>query len=524
MTFVNENTYQRFRTEGREEEFHTRYEKAMKDAVLSLGRTHPLHIGGKSRHSKDGVFEVASPQNRELQIGRFQKGTAKDAADAIHAAHEAFSSWKEEDYRTRASIVRAAAEIAADRKFMIAAAMTLENGKNRFEAMGDVDEGIDFMRYYAELITINRGYATEMGKSGPSEDNRSLMKPYGVWGVIAPFNFPFAIASGMTTGAIVTGNTVVLKPSSATPLMSSMLYDIYAEAGIPDGVLNYVTGPGSAVGGEIARNGLVQGIVFTGSRETGLELSRRFNRENFKPFISEMGGKNVVIVTESANMEIAVAGTARAAFGFGGQKCSAASRAIIHRKIKKEFTERLVEYTKKLKVGDPSDRDTFMGPVIDSGALSKYERAVLDARESGLVLTGGNVLKNETMQKGFFVEPTIVDALPADHRLLTEELFLPVLALTEYDSFDEAVEFANSVDYGLTAGIFSGSKEELKRFFECVDAGVCYANKASGATTAAVVGAQPFVGWKMSGSTGRGAGGMYYLLQFMREKTLSVFG
>ncbi|MBX8635640.1 MAG: aldehyde dehydrogenase family protein [Thermoplasmata archaeon] len=524
MTFVNENTYRRFRSEGREEEFHAQYEKAMENARHSLGSTHPLYIGGKSRQSKDGVFEVLSPQNREMLIGRFQKGSGKDAADAIQAAHEAFSAWRHEDYRKRVSIVNAAAEIAAHRKFDIAAMMTLENGKNRFEAMGDADEGIDFMRYYGELITNNRGYTTEMGRSGPSEDNRSVMKPYGVWGVIAPFNFPFAIACGMTTGAIVTGNTAVLKPSSATPMMSLMLYEIYREAGLPDGVLNYVTGPGSAVGREMARNDLVRGIVFTGSREVGLKLSREFNGGNFKPFISEMGGKNVVIVTEHANMEKAVAGTALAAFGFGGQKCSAASRAIVHRSIKEEFTKRLVEYTKKLSTGDPAERGTFLGPVIDKGAVSKYERAVLDARESGQVLTGGNVLKMDALAKGYFVEPTIVDALPADHRLLSEELFLPILALAEYRSFDEAIEFANSVDYGLTAGIFSDDREELNRFFERVEAGVCYANKATGATTAAMVGSQPFVGWKMSGSTGKGAGGMYYLLQFMREQTNSVFG
>ena len=487
------------------------------------GGTHPLHIGGKRRHSKEGVFEVRSPQNTEMLIGRFQKGTREDTADAIQAAHGAFSSWKE-DYRQRTSVVMKAAEIAAGMKFGIAAMMTLENGKNRFEAMGDVDEGIDFMRYYGELMTINRGYGAEMGRSGPSEDNRSVMKPFGVWGVIAPFNFPFAITCGMTTGALLTGNTVVLKPSSATPMMSLMLYDIYSKAGIPAGALNVVTGPGSAVGSEMAGHRLVQGMVFTGSREVGLELSRRFNKENFKPFISEMGGKNAVIVTKSGSMEKAVAGTARAAFGFGGQKCSAASRAIIHRDIKKEFTEKLVEYTRNLHIGDPAERDTFLGPVIDAAAVTRYERAVLDARESGVVLTGGNVVRSEALPKGYFVEPVIVDGLPRDHRLFSAELFLPILVLAEYSSFDEALEIANAVDYGLTAGIFSNDGTELKRFFEGIEAGVCYANKASGATTAAMVGAQPFTGWKMSGSTGKGAGGMYYLLQFMREQTQSKFG
>ncbi|MBX8631661.1 MAG: aldehyde dehydrogenase family protein [Thermoplasmata archaeon YP2-bin.285] len=523
MTFANENTYQRMKTSNSEADFHSKYEKALEEVRHKLGRTFPSYISGSEHFSKEGTFEVRSPQNTDLLVGRFQNCSRKDTAAAVLAASDAFDKWRDTDYRRRTAIVLKAAEIAVRRKFELAAMMTFENGKNRFEAVADVDEAIDFMRYYSELMSINRGYEVEMGRLAPSEKNRSVMRPYGVWGVIAPFNFPFAIACGMTTGAVITGNTAVLKPSSSTPLMSLMLYSIYAEAGLPPGVLNYITGPGSVVGAELIENEHVAGIVFTGSRDVGISSARQFNRDGFRPFIAEMGGKNVVIVTEHADLDKAAEGTARAAFGFSGQKCSAASRVLVQKTVSSKFLSKLVSFTVKLKAGDPSDANTFVGPVISEEAVRKFENAMVEAKEMGKVLAGGHVLREGIFAKGFFVEPTIVTDLPSDSRLLREELFLPLLAVREFDTFEEAIVIANSVDYGLTAGIFSEDEREVKKFFDRIEAGVCYSNKRSGATTAAMVGAQPFVGWKKSGSTGKGTGGIYYLLQFMREQAQAVF-
>ncbi len=523
MTFENENTFSKMKSAGKESEYHSKYEEAVRKVRSEIGSTRSLFIGGKPVDATS-TFEVRSPSDRRTLVGVFQNSTAVEVSKAVDAAADAFGRWSVTDYRKRVAVVLRAAEIAERRKFELAALMSIENGKNRHEAVADVDEAIDFMRYYSELMTINKGYSTHMGSSSPSEKNTSTLRPYGVWGVISPFNFPLAISTGMATGAIITGNTAVLKPASTTPSLSYMLHEIYREAGLPPGVLNFITGPGGTVGNELVGNGRVSGIAFTGSREVGVSSMHKFTERTFKPFIAELGGKNVVIVTGKADVERAVEGTAKAAFGYGGQKCSAASRVLVSPKLKDEFVRKLVAYTKGLRVGDPTERDTYLGPLITAEAVAKFERAVLDAKESGRLLAGGNVLREGNFANGNFVEPTVVDRLPFDNRLFTEELFLPFLSVGEVESLDDAIEIANSVDYGLTAGIFSSDQGEVDAFFSGVEAGVCYANKATGATTGAMVGAQPFVGWKMSGSTGKGAGGIYYLTQFMREQTLAVFG
>ncbi len=522
MTFENENTFSRMKNAGKENEFHSRYEQAVANVRKGLGASHTLFIGGKGVTSTS-TFEVRSPSDRNVVVGAFQSSSKKEVAMAVEAASASFDKWSRTDYKKRVAVVLRAAEIAEKRKFELAALMSIENGKNRYESVADVDEAIDFMRYYSELMTINKGYRLQMGSSSAVESNVSVLKPYGVWGVISPFNFPLAISTGMSTGAIITGNTAVLKPASTTPTLSYMLHEIYREAGLPAGVLNFITGPGGTVGNELVTNGGVAGIAFTGSREVGLSSMRRFTEKTFKPFIAELGGKNVVIVTAKADVDKAVEGTAKAAFGYGGQKCSAASRVLVNSKLKNEFVKKLVAFTKTIRIGDPTVKDTYLGPLITSEAVSKYEAAVLDANESGKVLAGGRVLRDGALARGNFVEPTVVDGLPFDNRLFTEELFLPFLVVGEIDTLDEGLEIANSVDYGLTSGIFSSDQKELEEFFSSIQAGVSYSNKQGGATTGAMVGAQPFVGWKMSGSTGKGAGGLYYLTQFMREQTQSMF-
>jgi 1-pyrroline-5-carboxylate dehydrogenase len=523
MVFLNERTYLKAVEGGKVDEFHVLYEAAIEKVKGDFGQEHPIWIDGEEVRSKGGTFEDRSPNDQRILLGLFQKGTKADAKKAVESAKRAFPAWAGTDYKERARIFLSAADLISGRKFYVAALMSFENGKNRTEAIADVDEAIDLIRWYAGELVANNGFEKEMGRYVANERTKSVLKPYGVWAVIAPFNFPFAITAGMTAGAVLAGNTAVLKPASDTPYMALVLYDALIEAGLPPGVLNFVTGPGSTVGQELVDNPDVDGFVFTGSREVGLSAFRTFTAEFPKPIISEMGGKNATIVTAKANLDKAAEGVARAAFGYGGQKCSACSRVLVQKNVKDEFMKKLVAYTEKLRVGDPMLRDTFMGPVINEDAYEKYQKVAAVARKDGEVLIGGNARKESDLRHGFYVEPMIVDGLPLDHRFLKEELFIPVLAVATFESFDEAIEISNSTDYGLTGGIFSNDQHELDEFFRRAETGTVYANRTMGATTGAIVGAQPFVGWKMSGISGKGAGGHYYLQQFMREQTQTTY-
>jgi len=285
------------------------------------------------------------------------------------------------------------------------------------------------------------------------------------------------------------------------------------------GAINFVTGSGSIVGKTLIESPDVDGIAFTGSREVGMKGFQEFTKSTTKPFISEMGGKNPVIVTKYADLEKAAEGIMNAAFGFGGQKCSACSRVYVQNKVADQFISKLVEKTKQLKIGMPWDKQVFLGPVINKESKTKFENAVDTAKKEGEILTGGAVLTSTDLKNGYFVEPTIVTKLPEEHKLMKEELFLPFLCIQRYEIFDDAIKLANQSEYGLTAGIFSNDKKQLDEFFSRIQAGVVYANRSASATTAALVSSQPFVGWKHSGSTGKGAGGENYLQQFMRSQT-----
>src|SRR5207245_1484065 len=325
-------------------------------------------------------------------------------------------------------------------KFELAALMSFENGKNRYEAMADVDEAADLMRWYAAEMLRNQGYERPMGQFLPGETTRSILKPYGVWAVVAPFNFPLAIAAGMSTGALITGNTVVFKPASDTPYMGLRLAELLAEAGLPPGVFNYITGPGATVGQELVENSDVDGFVFTGSRAVGLKAFKRFTAGRPKPIITEMGGKNPTIVAASADLDKAALGVVRAAFGYGGQKCSACSRVLVERGVKDAFLAKLIAETEKLKVGDPTVRDVYLGPVINEAAVATYQKAIAEIKSSnGKILTGGRAHTSD----GHFVEPTIVDGIPRDHRINKEELFVPVLSIVEVDDLTDAIRVAN---------------------------------------------------------------------------------
>jgi 1-pyrroline-5-carboxylate dehydrogenase len=499
---------------------HAAFDRALDDVRSDLGQTYPLIINGEDRPGAE-TFEVRSPIDKEIVLGRFAVGTEADVDDAVAAAKAAFPAWSHLPWQERVAIMRRAAELIRERKFRLAALLILEAGKNRVEAIGEVEEAADMIDTYTAQMEANNGFVRRLESLDPGERNHSVLRPFGVWAVLAPFNFPHALSVGMSSGALLAGNTVVYKPASATPLSGYELARLYADAGIPAGVFNYITGSGEAVGDPLTHHPDVDGVVFTGSREVGWDLFKEFSTDFPKPCITELGGKNPTIVTRNADLDKAVEGVARSAFGFSGQKCSACSRVYVEEPVYEEFMERLTKRTQELIVGDPTDRDTYVGPVIDERAVRRYEEA-LDSASGGTVRVGGERLRGDLFDRGTYVAPTVVDGLPADHELFKRELFLPFLVVAPVKNLDQALDLANDTEYGLTAGIFSEDNAEIQQFFDRIEAGVVYANRKGGSTTGAWPGCQSFAGWKGSGSTGKGGLGPYYVPQFMREQSQTV--
>lgn len=537
MDFKNEFTYKQFLEEGREEEFDSLFDSAVAKIKREiLGKKFPMYINGKEVYSNNELLEY-SPIDRTLLIGKFQRGTREHTQLAIEAASTAFENWSQTDYKKRAEIFRHAAKIFSREKFTLSAILSIENGKTRYESIGEVDEAIDFLNYYALDLESNKGYSRKtklsqssatvsagfQGAPGQQEDVKIIMKPYGVFGVLAPFNFPISISVGMSTGALITGNTVVFKPSSTdnmAMLTGLKIYEIFKEAGLPDGVFNYITGPGSELGDEMAISKKVGGIAFTGSKATGVGMMMKsYSLGLQKSFIVEMGGKNPAIVSKSADLEMAAKGIASAAFGFAGQKCSACSRIYVHQSVKEQFISKLVEKMRSFKIGDPLKKENYVGPLIGENALQKYYYAVNEANKSGKIIFGGK--KIEVGLKGTYVEPTLAE-LDHENKLFHEELFIPFLCITTFKTLDEAIAKANDVEYGLTSGFYGTKKSEIKEFLGKIQAGVAYVNRETSATTGAIVGLHTFVGWKGSGLTGKGSGSRFYLQQFMREQSESV--
>jgi 1-pyrroline-5-carboxylate dehydrogenase len=499
------------------EDFHSAFDGALSYELKKIGRTHALSIRGQKKKAKGGTFPDTSPADTRMVLGEFQNAGRDETVQAIEAARSALADWRELGWKQRISFLQKAAELMTERQFRLAALLSLEVGKNRFEAIAEVSESIDLILYYCRQMEAHQGYVVPMSANG-SGQTRSVLKPYGVWAVVSPFNFPLALATGMAAGALVAGNTVVFKPASDTPLAGLLLSEILHESGLPVGVVNFLTGPGKVVGEELITNPNVDGFIFTGSKLVGLDILRRFGQERLRPCIAEMGGKNPAIVMPSANLDDAAEGVLRSAFGMGGQKCSACSRLYLHQNISKQFMELLVEKTRKIVIGDPTRRETFLGPLINESAVAKYEAAIRLGRKEGRIVFGGSRLKGEFAQ-GFFVEPAIIDRAPKSSRLFQEEFFAPVLAVAEIKSLEEAITLANDTEYGLTAGIFSKEEHEQEAFFDAIQAGVVYSNRRGGATTGAWPGVQSFGGWKHSGSSGKGALGPYYVAQFLREQS-----
>jgi 1-pyrroline-5-carboxylate dehydrogenase len=513
-------TYATLRSDN--EELHALYDEGIEKARTRLGAHHQNWFGGAGRDG-DGVFELRSPIDREILVGTFARGTRQDVRDAVTAARAAQPAWRHTPWRDRLAVLRKAADLISERQMEYAALMAIEVGKSRLEALGEVEESADLIRYYADVYERNDGYVHRMDNLGdPTVHTRSVLRPFGVFAVIRPFNFPMALAAGPSSGALMAGNAVVFKPASASAMSGVLLADAYRDAGLPDGVFNLVMGPGETVGQEIQENPGIDGIVFTGSYDVGMALFRTFSKRWPKPCIVEMGGKNPAIVTAKADLDEAASGIARSAFGFGGQKCSANSRVYVERRVHDELVRLLVEKTQKIAIGDPLLRATWLGPIIDERAVERYLAAVAEARRDGRVFVGGERLAEGDLARGTFVEPTVVGRLPADHRLFQDELFVPFTAVHAVDSLDEAIGLANDSTYGLTAGVYSEDPSEVDRFLDAIEAGVLYVNRRAGATTGAWPGVQAFGGWKGSGSTGKAGLSLYYPAHFMREQSHTI--
>jgi 1-pyrroline-5-carboxylate dehydrogenase len=456
-------------------------------------------------------------------LGRFQVGGAAQASAAVAAAAKAFPAWAATPWTERVALLRRAAAMMEARVYEIAAVLSLEVGKNRMEALGEAQETADLIAYYCDRMEAEDGYAKPMRAdplAGFVSENTSVLKPYGPWLVIAPFNFPLALAGGPAGAALAAGNTVVLKAASATPWSARLLADVLREAGVPPGVFNCVTGPGSSLGESLIDDRGVAGVTFTGSHAVGMHIHRKFAQRAFvHPCIAEMGGKNAAIVSRHANLNDAATGIARSAFGLSGQKCSACSRVYADRAVFADLVALLHAATLKIGVGDPTRREHWMGPVIDARAVARYEDAVAKLRgvRDGGIVEGGLRLDHGDLAHGHFVAPTIARA-PYEEASWSAELFAPIVMVGAVDDLDEAIARANASDYALTAG-FYGSAMETEVFFDTIEAGVCYANRPQGATTGAWPGYQPFGGWKASGSTGKAAGSVYYLPQYLREQS-----
>ncbi len=502
-------------------EFHRLFEEGLALARSRMGQEHPLYIDGKAVRSPSEPILDSSPIDASLLLGRFASATPEQVGLAVAAARAAQKAWASRPWQERVKVLRRAAEVIRERKFLIAAVMSLEVGKSRLEAMGDAEESADLIDYYSHQMEENNGYARPMGKLQPNEKTASVLRPYGVFACIAPFNFPLALSTGMSSAALLAGNAVVYKPAQDTPWTGLLLYECYRDAGLPPGVFNYLTGRGSAIGDSLWKHPGVDGIVFTGSKEVGMRMIKEFSQDWPKPALMELGGKNPAIVTDSADLEMAAEGVMRSAFGLQGQKCSACSRVYVDKRAAEPFLKKLLDKTSAMKIGDPTQRDVFFGPVINARAAKTFEEAVESAGKGGRLLCGGRRLSAGAFAKGHFVEPTIAE-LPLDHELFRRELFVPFLSVGIVGSLAEAISESNKAEYGLTAGIFSKKREEIEKFFDEIQAGVCYANRRSGATTGAWPGVQAFCGWKGSGSTGKGGCGPYYVAQFMREQSRTI--
>jgi 1-pyrroline-5-carboxylate dehydrogenase len=491
------------------------YLKALETVEGYLGQDYDLVINGERIATKDKIVSY-NPSNKEEIIGRVSKASQDLAEKAMQAAVEAYKTWKKTKPEVRADVLFKAAAIVRRRKHEFSALMTKEAGKPWREADADTAEGIDFLEYYArQMVALKDGVPVQ---SRPNEDNRYNYIPLGVGVIISPWNFPFAIMAGTTVAAIVSGNTVLLKPASTTPVIAAKFVEVMEEAGLPKGVLNFVPGSGAEVGDYLVDHKDTRFISFTGSRDVGLRIFERSSKVGkgqiwMKRLIAEMGGKDTIVFDSEADLELAAQSIVAGAFGFSGQKCSACSRAVIVEDVYDQVLSRVVELTNQLTVGDPTEQGMFMGPVNDNNAFKKIMEYIEIGKGEGKVMAGGE----GDNSKGYFIKPTVIADLAPNSRIMQEEIFGPVVGFTKAKNFDEAIEIANNTEYGLTGAVITSNRAHMEQAREDFHVGNLYFNRSC---TGAIVGYQPFGGFNMSGTDSK-AGGPDYLLLHMQAKTTS---
>ena len=491
---------------------------ALEEVAGEFERRYPLVIGDEEITT--GLWsDSICPAHKSLVVGRVAAATAEHAATVVLTARRAASNWWNLGAQRRAEFLRGAAHIMRRRRFELAAWMVYECAKEWREADADVCEAIDFCDFYAaEAINLERPDGADV----PGEENRFEYLPRGVTAVIAPWNFPLAILAGMTTAALATGNTVIMKPAEQSAVVAAKLMEVFREAGLPPGVVNYLPGPGEVVGAALVEHPDVATIAFTGSRSVGLAINARAalisaggSTRRVKHVIAEMGGKNAIIVDDDADLDEAVAGVVKSAFGYQGQKCSACSRVIVVNSVHDQFLERLIEATRSLKIGPAEDPSTSVSAVIDAESFGRIREFIELGRRSATVALAVDV--GPLADEGFYIGPHIFTHLESSNRLAQEEIFGPVLVVLRAADFDEAIQLLNETDYGLTGGVFSRSPDHLRRARHELLVGNVYLNRG---ITGALVGRQPFGGFKMSG-IGSKAGGRDYLKQFVVPRTIT---
>jgi 1-pyrroline-5-carboxylate dehydrogenase len=490
-------------------------QEALRQIQGELGHTHPLIIGGE-RVTTEATFASINPSQPAQVLARFAQADADHAVRAIEAAWQAFQTWQYTPAQQRAGYLFRAAELLRQRRFIFNAVEILEVGKSWVEADADVAEAIDFVEFYArEALRLAEPQPLVRI---PGEANALEYIPLGVGAVIPPWNFPGAIMIGLTSSALVAGNTVVLKPASTSAWIAARFVDLLTEVGVPAGVVNFLPGPGGTIGDTLVEHPLTRFVSFTGSREVGLHINELASRPQpgqrwIKRAILEMGGKDAVLVDETADLPAAATAIVASAFGFQGQKCSAGSRAIIVDAVYDEVVNRVVELARTLTVGDPTDQQHFMGPVVDANAYRKIRDYIEVGKTEGTLLLGGEALPGD----GYFIPPTIFGDVPETARIAQEEIFGPVLACIRARDFEHALAVANGTEYGLTGAIFSGDRARIERAEREFHVGNLYVNRKC---TGALVGVHPFGGFNMSGTDSK-AGGRDYLLLFTQAKVVA---
>jgi 1-pyrroline-5-carboxylate dehydrogenase len=493
--------------------------RAMRAALAKvhseLGREYPLIIGGENIKTT-GKIKSLNPAKPSEVVGIHQRAEREHAEPAMQAALRAFETWRFTSVEERVSIIMRTAEILRQRKFEFNAWLVYEVGKNWGEADGDVAETIDFCEFYSrEALKLDQARtAVQL----PGERDLLRYIPLGVGAVIPPWNFPCAIMAGMTVASIITGNTVILKPSSDSPTIAARFVEALQEAGLPDGVVNFCPGSGASFGNALVEHPKTRYIAFTGSKEVGLDINQRAAQVKpgqiwIKRTVLEMGGKDSIIVDADANLDAAVEGVAQAAFGFSGQKCSACSRAIVDEKVYDKFIEQLRERVAKITVGDPVENPN-MGPVVNESAMTSIQEYIETGKKEGRLISGGGPAKQAG--DGYFLQPTVIADVAPNSRISQEEIFGPVLAVIKSRNFDDALSIANNTIYGLTGALYSSSPEKLERARNEFHVGNLYLNRKC---TGAMVGAHPFGGFNMSGTDSK-AGGPDYLLLFTQAKSI----